>query len=167
MAFKEISIEDCQANFASDFKHRFSLVSATHAGKTNMLTVAWAQVGFLWKRPVATVYIRPSRYTKGFMDASGMFTVSFIDGHEKDVMYLGTHSGRDEDKLAATNLHLVEVDGQPAYEEADLVLVCKIIHAQPLDLSCSLDPTIEQECYPEGDVSIEYIGQIEKILVKE
>lgn len=167
MAFKEISIEECTANFASDFKHRFSLVSAKDADKTNMLTVAWAQVGFLWKRPVATVYIRPSRYTKGFMDASGMFTVSFIDGHEKDVMYLGTHSGRDEDKLAATSLHLVDIDGQPTYEEADLVLVCKIIHAQQIDLSCSSDPTIEKECYPQGDVSIEYIGQIEKIFVKE
>lgn len=164
MPLEEIALADLDFNFANEFATRYCLVSATREGKTNMLTAAWGQVGFLWKRPVATLYIRPSRYTKEFMDASGRFTISFIEGHEKDMIYLGRHSGRDGDKLAQTSLHLVDVDGDPTYEEASLVLVCKTIYVQPLDLSCALDPAIESENYPNGDVSIQYIGQIEKVL---
>ena len=167
MPLEEIALKELDFNFAHEFASRFSLVSATRDGKTNMLTAAWGQVGFLWKRPVATLYIRPSRYTKEFMDASGRFTISFIEGHEEDMIYLGRHSGRDGDKLAKTGLHLMSVDGDPTYEEAKVVLVCKTIYVQPIDLGCVLDDSIETENYPDGDVSIQYVGEIEKVLVND
>lgn len=167
MGFKEISTDDIDFNFINGFQKKYCLVSATAEGKSNTLTVAWAQVGHLWNRPVCTAYIRPSRYTKEFMDKSGRFTVAFFDGHADDLIYLGRHSGRDEDKLAKTSLHLVDVDGDPAYEEAKLVLVCKTIYTQQLDLDGCIDETIISNHYANGDVSIAYVGQIEKVLVAE
>ncbi len=167
MGFREISIDECDANFIQRLSTDYSLVSATSDNKTNMLTVAWAQMGYLWNRPVATVYIRPSRYTKEFIDASGRFTVSFIAGHPDAMMYLGRHSGRDGDKLAQTELTLLDYEGDPVYAQADLVLVCRLIYTQQLDLGQLLDDSVENAHYSNGNVSIAYIGQIEKVLVPE
>ncbi|MGI6216297.1 MAG: flavin reductase [Coriobacteriales bacterium] len=168
MGFHQISIGECNENFISALHDRYSLVTSTWEGKTNMLTVAWAQVGHLWQMPVATAYIRPSRYTKEFMDKSGRFTMCFFDAsHHDDLIYLGRHSGRDEDKLAKTSLHLLDVDGDKIYEEAELALICKTLYVQQIDLSCLLDKTIETTHYAEGNVSYEYIGEIEKVLVND
>ena len=168
MAFKQIDIKDCNMNFVEQLQDRYSVVSATSEGKTNMLTVAWAAVGFYWQLPVCSALIRPSRYTREFIDASGNFTVSFFgDEFAEDVMYLGTHSGRDEDKLAKTNLHLLSLDGHPAYEEAKLVLCCRTIYKQPLEMNCMLDAQVEQQHYAGRETSINYIGQIEQVFVKD
>ncbi len=167
MGFCEINIEDCDVNFIHELSTDYSLVSATSDGRTNMLTAAWAQLGFLWNRPVATVYIRPSRYTKEFIDASGRFTVSFIKDHPDAMLYLGRHSGRDEDKLAKTDLDLIFYEGDPVYEQAFCVLICKVIYVQQLDLELFKDKSIIDKCYPQGNVSIGYVGQIEKILVPD
>ena len=167
MGFREIPIDKLDFNFITALRDRFCLISATHDGVTNMLTAAWCQVGHVWQYPVATTYIRPSRYTKEFMDASGRFTMCFIDGHEDDVIYLGRHSGRDGDKLAQTGLHLVDYAGDPVYEEADVSLICRTLYVQQVDLECFLERSIVGIRYPEGNVSYEYIGEIEKVLVRE
>ena len=36
-------------------------------------------MGTLWGRDVVTVYIRPSRHTKAFVDAAGSYTVPWVD----------------------------------------------------------------------------------------
>jgi len=52
------------------------LVTAEDGGVANTLTAAWGGLGNLCWKSTATVYIRPQRYTKKFMDASGRFTMT-------------------------------------------------------------------------------------------
>ena len=57
-------------------------------------------MGFMWGKPSVTVYIRPQRYTKEFVDTRDTFTLSFYPAEKKDALsYLGKVSGRDEDKV--------------------------------------------------------------------
>ena len=78
------------------------LVTAEHEGVANTLTAAWGGFGNVCEKKVATVYIRPQRHTKKFMDASGRFTMTYCDyeKYAKALVYLGSHSGADEpDKI--------------------------------------------------------------------
>ena len=82
----------------------------------NTMTIGWGALGTIWGKPACTVYVRPSRYTLEFMDRNELFTVSFFDGHKSDLSYLGRVSGRDEDKVAKTELPLL-YDGVHLSEE--------------------------------------------------
>ena len=74
---------------------QWMLISAEKDGKVNTMTASWGGVGVLWGKNVVTVYIRPQRYTKEFVDANDTFTLSFFDGnYMKELGYLGKVSGR-------------------------------------------------------------------------
>lgn len=76
------------------------LITAEKDGKANTMTASWGGVGVLWGKNVATLYIRPQRYTKEFVDASDTLSLSVLDeSFRKTLNYLGTVSGRDENKI--------------------------------------------------------------------
>ena len=52
------------------------LASTRSGGQSNVMTIGWATVGVVWGLPVMVVLVRPSRYTYGFMEESGVFTVN-------------------------------------------------------------------------------------------
>lgn len=61
----------------------------------------------MWGKPVAYVFIRPQRYTKEFIDETDTFSLSILgEEHRKTLSYLGTVSGRDEDKISKSGLHV-------------------------------------------------------------
>ncbi|WP_295361911.1 hypothetical protein [uncultured Pseudoramibacter sp.] len=74
-------------------RDQWYLVTAEKDGRVNALTATWGAFGNVWEKKTVTVYIRPQRYTKQFMDAAGRFTLTFFDGHQQEMMYLGSHSG--------------------------------------------------------------------------
>jgi flavin reductase (DIM6/NTAB) family NADH-FMN oxidoreductase RutF len=142
----------------------YALLSAEKSGKTNTMTVAWLQFGYLWNMPVATVYIRPQRYTKEFVDASGRFSLTFFDYEEnsKALIYLGTNSGRDKpDKIKEAGLHITYSDGLPTFEEGNIAVNCSVIYTQPITEEGFI---YEEGCntiYPEKDFSVMYIAKID------
>lgn len=74
------------------------------------MTIAWGHIGCLWERnthsnrlPTIICYVRPCRYTKRFLDNEEYFSVTAFDENYRKVLgYIGTHSGRDIDKIAST-----------------------------------------------------------------
>ena len=69
------------------------------------MTISWGGLGTIWNKPVATVYVRNTRYTHEFMDNNEYFTVSFYPEECKSVLgVLGSKSGRDMDKMKETGL---------------------------------------------------------------
>ena len=133
--FKEISIQDIKLNPITDFRNDWmALTAGNKKNGYNAMTVAWGQFGSLWERgshsnrlPTAICYIRPGRYTKEFMDKEDFFTLPhFGSAHKKALAYLGTHSGRDGDKIITP----VFADGVTYFEEAETVYIChKLYHA--------------------------------------
>lgn len=86
---------------------------------------------------------------------------------KKQMAYLGSVSGRDEDKIAKTGLTPVYEDGTTYFAEAKLVLVCKKMYAQELkEDGFFYQETIDQS-YPLRDYHTMYIGKIEKVLVRD
>ena len=168
MSFEVIDVKVLQANPWKMIGDEWMLITAEKAGKVNTMTASWGGVGIMWGKTVATVYIRPQRYTKEFVDAGRSFTLSFFGGREKKAMgHLGSVSGRDEsDKIVNAGLHITEVDGQPSFEEAELVLVCRKLYAQEMKPDCFFGSEEIEKWYPDKDFHTMYIAEIVKAYQK-
>ena len=74
------------------------------------------------------------------MDAHDTFTLSFFDeGWRKQLAYLGSVSGRDEDKVAKAGLTPAFDQAGPYFEEASLVFVCRKAYVQAFEEPCFVD----------------------------
>ena len=110
-----------------------------------------------------TVYIRPQRYTKKFIDEAGIFTMTFFDFQKyKDALvYMGSKSGaEDPEKIKNADLHLTDIEGQPSYQEGKYVIICRPFFEQQLSQNSFIDRDIEKQCFPEHDNSVMYISEI-------
>ncbi len=132
------------------------------AGRFNTMTVSWGSFGTIWNRPFAQVVVRPTRYTQGFLDAHESFTLcAFGEEHREALRLLGTKSGRDGDKIAASGLTPVAAlrVAAPVFAEARLSIECRKLYWQDLDPAQFLDPAIE-ESYPRRDYHRAYFGEV-------
>lgn len=145
------------------------LSTGTQETGYNAMTIAWGTVGSLWERkshnyrlPVMSVYVRPQRYTSQLMTKNKFFTVSFLNDR-KVLGYLGTHSGKNENKYTGAGITPYFIANTVFPEEASLVFVCKKIYQSPLQECGFLDSEIIAFNYPENDYHIATIGQITNI----
>lgn len=137
-------------------------------GSVNTMTASWGGMGVLWGKNVAFVFLRPQRYTKEFVDQAGRFTLTFFDGEYKKALgYLGSVSGRNEDKIAKSGLTVEQLDGQPVFSQARIALLCRSMCAQELDPACFLETEHDQKWYPEKDYHTVYVAEIEKIYLAD
>lgn len=112
------------------FNNRWALVTAGSLDAFNTCTIGWGSLGTIWGGPggarsIVTVYVNPDRYTWEFLRNGDVFTVAFFpDEYRKALGYLGSHSGRDGDKVAAAGLTPKAIGGGVTFEEAELTFVC-------------------------------------------
>ncbi len=131
-------------------------------GKYNAMTVGWGSLGTMWGRPFAQVVVRPGRHTRAFLDACDSFTLCAFPPHcRAAVQLLGTKSGRDGDKIAASGLTPVasSLVAAPAFAEAELAIECRKIYWQDMEPANFLDAEIGRN-YPAGDYHRIYFGEI-------
>ena len=137
--------------------------------KPNVMTIGWGNVGILWGRPVFTVYVRPSRFTFGCIEASDEFVVSVPTEQMRDVcMEAGSLSGRDVDKFARLGLTALEAAkvGAPLIGECVRHYECRVIHCNDV-VDAEIDPAARADFYPEGNLHRIYYGQILRVTEKE
>ena len=134
---KAIETKDYKA--FSMLEDRLALVTAGTIDDFNTCTVSWGSMGNVWgpnggDMSTVTVYIHPARYTQEFMAKYDTFTVSFFpESHRKALGYLGSHSGRDEDKVANSGLTPVAAGNGVTFKEADVTFVCKKLYEHQFD----------------------------------
>ncbi len=169
----EISFTDLKLNPMTMIAREWMLITAgNEATGCNTMTASWGHLGALWGHgagslPTAVIYIRPQRFTKTFVDREDYFTLSILgEQYRKELAWLGSHSGRDGDKFAATGLTPAYIDGTSYVAEADLVFVCKKLYHAPLTEEGFTDPGIVADCYPDRDFHEMYVGEIVKVLTK-
>lgn len=168
MAFETIRAEQMEGNVFQRIGEQWMLITAGRKESFNTMTASWGGLGVLWNRPVATVYVRPSRYTYGFMEQSAFFTLSFLPkAYRNQLTMLGKKSGREMDKMNGSGLTpAFRGYGQVYFAEAELVLICKKLYYQDLEPDHFLDPKIETN-YNGNDYHSMYIGEITEMLVRK
>jgi flavin reductase (DIM6/NTAB) family NADH-FMN oxidoreductase RutF len=120
------------------FQKQWALVSAGNMEHFNSCTIGWGSFGTLWTRgksgAVVTVYLHPTRYTCDFLMENETFTVSFFPANYKKALgIMGSHSGRDVNKVEMANLTPVAIGKSVTYEEANLTFLCRKIYQHPFD----------------------------------
>mgnify|MGYP003293042770 CR=1 FL=1 len=122
-----INFTELLQNPAELIGKQWMLITAGTPEAFNTMTASWGGLGFLWNRPVAFVFVRPNRHTRGYLDAQSSFTLSFMpEKYRNDLLFCGRNSGRDVDKMAATSLEpFTTPNGLVAMADADLVLECR------------------------------------------
>lgn len=112
-------------------------------------------------------FVRPQRYTKEFIDKNEKLSLSFFDDSSRKMLnYMGTVSGRDEDKIAASGLHVEMVNSAPVFKESRMALICRKLYEQPMTEESFLDKGLVDQFFEEKDFHTMYVVEIEKILVQ-
>ncbi len=139
----------------------------TKESGASAMTASWAELGILWNKPVATIYVRPQRYTYPLCEAAERISLCILPEEYREAhKILGRRSGRDMDKLKECGLTCTELDGVKVIEQSKLAMICRKMYADDLKKECFIDMD-QYKHYPIDDLHRFYILEIEKILVKE
>ena len=164
--FHSIEPKQLDQNVFSLIGDKWMLITAGSDGACNTMTASWGGLGVLWYKDVATIYIRPQRYTKKFVDEQEYFTLTFFgDSYREELALCGSKSGRDMDKIKACNFTVAEAAcGAPYFEQARLVLVCRKLYEDTLKPELFLDKSCDTKCYPNRDHHTFYIAEVVEAL---
>ncbi len=166
--FQEISWKELNQNAISMIGQDWMLISAGNSADYNMMTASWGTIGWLWERPVSTIYVRPQRHTHNYTERAEYYTLTFYDDPDKEVLRLmGTVSGKNFDKMNYEGLTpLVTPNGSIAFEEAYLIIECKKLYSSVLKESEFNVTEPMNDMYPERDFHTVYIGEITGVWTK-
>lgn len=168
MSFREITCQDLQINPFTTMNPDYIMITAPDGGSVNPMTAGWGGLGVMWGLNVATVVVRPQRYTFELMENTDTYTIACFHGERRDAFKIcGTTSGRDTDKMKECGFTMGETDGFHYIEQADIVFCCRKLYAQDMLESCFVEKNIIGKWYPEKDYHRTYIGEIVKVLVRE
>jgi len=98
-------------------------------GEYNALAVAYA-CNCSFDPPMVMVGIVPSRYSYNMVKETGEFVVNLASEElEEELNYLGSNSGRDEDKLEQLELDYIEGEeiSAPILNDFPVNIECKVI----------------------------------------
>ncbi len=166
--FHELSLDSLKENPFQMIGSQWMLITAGNQDKLNTMTASWGGLGVMFNKQVAYIVLRPQRYTKEFVDREETFSLSFLPNSYKKVQgYLGSVSGRDEDKISKSGLSVAFYEGTPYFEESQYVMICRKKLVQPLEGSAILDDKLRSDFYPGEDYHVLYICEITTLLQED
>ena len=130
------NLVDTKIDVFARFNKQLAVVAAGTIDDFNAMTIGWGMMGNIWGHPgsAITIYVSPDRYTANYLRKEEYFTVSFFpEEYRKYVVKLGTTSGRDGDKIAATSLTPVRKSHGGGFEQAELTFVCRKLYANDFE----------------------------------
>lgn len=167
MSYKQIDINKLSLNPFKTIGKDWLLISALKENKVNTMTASWGGIGVIWNKNVVTVYIRPQRYTREFIDESERFTLTFFNGYKKELGVLGSKSGRDSNKISEVGFDIEFLEEQPTFKQGSMSFICKKLYQGKIDPEGFIDLSLDGRNYPDKDYHYIYIGEIESAYLNE
>lgn len=166
--FKHTTIKEYSEELFKVIQDEWMLFTAGTKDNFNTMTASWGTLGVLWHKPVAICFIRPGRHTFEFAEQSELFTLSFFNKEDKDILtYCGKHSGRDVNKCYETGIKPLETPGGAiTFDKARKFIECKKMYADFLKPELFLPEDIDSKLYPNKDYHKIFIGEILSICEK-
>ncbi|MEO0107802.1 MAG: flavin reductase [candidate division WOR-3 bacterium] len=164
-----IPLEALRENVFRLLARDWMLITAGKGTRFNTMTASWGGFGVLWNRPLAIVFVRPTRYTFEFLEQTPRFTLSFLEHrrYRRALTICGTKSGRELDKVKAAGITPVGFGPNAiAFAEARMVFICRKLYWQDLEPGHFLVPTLAR-FYPEYDYHRMYFGAVVKCLRRD
>ena len=159
-------------SLAQTFKligEEWMLVTAGTEDKFNTMTASWGGVGILWNKPVAFLFIRPERYTHGFLEENERVTLSFYGEEYRRVLQIcGTKSGRDTDKVKECGITPLKLEsGAMTFAESRMTLDCRKLFKTEMTEANFIDrETLAKQYGAHGGMHTIYVVEIEGVYTK-
>jgi flavin reductase (DIM6/NTAB) family NADH-FMN oxidoreductase RutF len=129
------------------------VLAVNNEEKPNAMLLTMGTMGVFRGKPIVSIFVNESRYTYGLLQKNPYFTLAvFPEQYKESVSYLGHHSGRDgADKIKDAGLEVSKTElGNPFFEQANLVIECRMIYTGVWDES-KLDDSIKSGFYRDGE----------------
>jgi flavin reductase (DIM6/NTAB) family NADH-FMN oxidoreductase RutF len=106
----------------------FYAITAGKAGHYNSMIGSGGGLGLLFKKPTTWCLFRKDRYTLEIIQKEQTFTLSYFPNeYREQMLFLGTKSGRDSEKMKEVELTSVQTpSGNITYKEATLIIECTL-----------------------------------------
>ncbi len=130
--------------------------------KINVMTIGWALIGFVWRKPMMMVVVRDTRYTFGLIEQADSFSVNIPSRDmKKELKFCGTKSGKNLDKFREGNLKTLQAQKieSPILDIAGVHFECKIVYKSAMNPQF-LTPEYAH-LYPNQDYHTMYFGEIQ------
>ena len=92
------------------------------------MTASGGGLGLLFRKPTTWCILRADRYTLELIQKEQTYTMSYFpDEYQKQVLFLGSKSGRDSQKMKEVALTGIQTpSGDMTFKEARLIFECKL-----------------------------------------
>ncbi len=167
--FKQITWKELDDNMIKMIGNDWMLISAGNATDYNMMTASWGEMGWLWEKPVTTIFVRPQRHTHIYTERENYYTITFYKEEDKDILKkMGSVSGKNFDKMNYEKLHpVITPNGSVAFKEAYIVLECKKLYSTVIKEDEFIDKDVVKDKYPQKDFHTMIIGEITGVWIKQ
>ena len=159
---KHVAYDYKTADFLKQLE-KGAFLTTQYGGENNVMTIGWAQIGIIWRKPIMTVLVRKSRYTKPLLDGAKEFTVSvpLNCDKQKELAHCGTVSGKDENKFDTQKLTLLESEkiNTPCINIPGLHYECMVLYQNEIKPQ-ELDEIVNDTWYQDGDIHTIYFAEI-------
>ncbi len=132
--------------------------------RPNVMTIGWLELGIVWRRPIITVLVRPSRHTFSLLEENPFFVVGVPPSSwKKEIDFCGSTSGREVDKFSQCGFNPVNINDfpVPVIEGCEVAFGCEIIQKTRVEAG-NFIASILDEFYPQGDYHSIYFGEIKE-----
>jgi flavin reductase (DIM6/NTAB) family NADH-FMN oxidoreductase RutF len=171
--FKQISPEEICDNVFTLVGKVFPVITAGKEGHYNSLTASGGGLGLLFKKPTTWCILRADRYTLEMIQKEQTYTMSYFPSEYKEqIMFLGSKSGRDSEKMKEVELTSVQTpSGDMSFKEARLIIECRLTELtapNPNDFYTQEAKDSINEAYKEANHYRQYVfGEITHVWVKK
>jgi flavin reductase (DIM6/NTAB) family NADH-FMN oxidoreductase RutF len=171
--FKQISPEEICDNVFTLLGKVFPVITAGRKEHYNSMTASGGGMGMLFKKPATWCIFQSTRYTLELIEKEQTYTLSyFTDEYRKQMMFLGSKSGRDSKKMKEDELTGVQTpSGDMSFKEASLIIECKLMQIttpSPNDFRTQEAINYLNEAYKDPDEIRKYVfGEITRVWIKK
>jgi flavin reductase (DIM6/NTAB) family NADH-FMN oxidoreductase RutF len=171
--FKQISPEEISDNVFTLVGKVFPVITAGKIDHYNSMTASGGGLGMLFKKPTTWCILQASRYTLEMIQKEQTYTLSYLANvYKKQVLFLGSKSGRDSEKMQEVELTSVQTpSGDMSFKEARLIIECKLTEIttpDPNDFYTQEAKDYLNEAYKEANEYRKYVfGEITHVWVKK
>ena len=172
--FKKVSPEDITDNVFTLVGKVFPVVTVCNGDNCNSMTASGGGMVLLFRKPHTMLIFPSNRYTLELIEKEQTYTLSYFSAeYRKQVMFLGSKTGRDSEKMKEVELTGVRLSsGNMSFIEARLILECKLTQiitpVFPDDFYSQETKDLLSEPYKDPGEHRKYVfGEITNVWVKK
>ena len=126
--FKQVSPEEISDNVFTLVGKDFYVITAGKEAHYNSMIGSGGGMGLLFKKPTIWGLFQANRYTLKLIRKEQTYTMSYFpDEYKKQMLFLGSKSGRDSDKMKEVELTSIQTpSGDRSFKEARLIIECRL-----------------------------------------